>query len=105
MDFKNKKVAVIGKGLEGISSEKFLRSKGAKVTILDKKQDKDYLKNLNKYDLIVRSPGINPKLLKSVPKEKITSQTKLFLDLCPCKIIGITGTKGKGTTSSLIYGM
>jgi UDP-N-acetylmuramoylalanine--D-glutamate ligase len=105
MDFKNKKIAVIGEGLEGRSSAGFLKEHGADVTILDEKQGKDYLRNLNQYDLIVRSPGIKLEFLKDVPKEKITSQTKLFFDLCPAKIIGVTGTKGKGTTVSLIYEM
>ena len=105
INFKNKKIAVIGKGVEGLSSAKYLQEKGAKVTILDKEQGDDYLKNLKEYDLIVRSPGVKLEVLKDVPKEKITSQTKLFFELCPAKIIGVTGTKGKGTTSSLIYEM
>lgn len=105
MDFKNKKIAIIGAGVEGFSSAQYLKRKGANVTVLDKKDSKDYLNNLNDYDLIVRSPGVNPTLLKDIPKEKITSQTRLFLDLCPSKVIGVTGTKGKGTTSSLIYEM
>jgi UDP-N-acetylmuramoylalanine--D-glutamate ligase len=104
-NFKNKKIAVIGIGVEGLSTEKFLKEKGAQVTLLDKTQGKDYLKNLNNFDLIVRSPGVKPELLKAVLKEKITSQTKLFFELSPCKIIGVTGTKGKGTTASLIYEM
>lgn len=103
--FQNKKIAVIGEGIEGVSSAKFLKKQGANVTTLDKKQGKDYLKNLDKYDLIVRSPGVKLELLKDVPKEKITSQTRLFFELCPSNIIGVTGTKGKGTTSSLIYEM
>lgn len=105
-DFKNKKIAVIGEGLEGKSSASFLEKHGAKVTILDKKQDDEYLEDLDRFDLLVRSPGVHLSLLKKhVSQEKITSQTKLFFDLCPAKIIGVTGTKGKGTTSSLIYEM
>ncbi len=105
-DFKNKKIAIIGGGVEGVSSGEYLNSKGARVTILDKVQGEDYLKELKDFDLVVRSPGVKIDLLeKYVSKDKITSQTKLFMDLCPCKIIGITGTKGKGTTSSLIYEM
>ena len=103
--FKNKKIAVIGEGVEGLSSEKYFKAHGARVTVLDIKNGKNYLKNLNDYDLIIRSPGIKPELLENVPKEKITSQTKLFFKQAPCKIIGVTGTKGKGTTSSLIYEM
>ena len=103
LDFKNKKIAVIGKGIEGQSSAKYLKKHGADVTILDEKQGKDYLQNLDKYDFIVRSPGVKPELLKNA--KEITSQIKLFFDLAPCKIIGVTGTKGKGTTSSLIYEM
>jgi len=125
--FKGEKIAVIGFGVEGLSSTKFLVKNGAKVSVLDQKKEKeidkdllkeardlgvnfifgkDYLKNLNQYDMVVRSPGIKLDLLeKYVSKNKITSQTKLFFDLCPCPIVGITGTKGKGTTSSLIYEM
>ena len=104
--FKNKKIAVIGEGIEGISSAKYLKSKGAKVTILDQKQGSNYLDNLEDYDLVVRSPGIKIEMLeKYVSRDKITSQTKTFFDICPCPIIGVTGTKGKGTTSTLIYEM
>lgn len=105
IDFKNKNIAVIGGGVEGLSSARYLKSKGAKITILDKKDGDDYLNNLNSYDLIIRSPGVNPSLLSNVQKDKITSQTSLFLELNLGKTIGITGTKGKGTTSSLIYEM
>lgn len=105
MDFKNKKIAIIGEGIEGKSSFEYLKEKGANVQIFDKTQGEAYLKDLKDFDLIVRSPGVNPNLLKDIPNEKITSQTKLFLELCPSKVIGVTGTKGKGTTSSLIYQM
>jgi UDP-N-acetylmuramoylalanine--D-glutamate ligase len=105
--FKNKKIAVIGKGIEGKSSAEFLKKQGAEVTILDKSQGQNYLDNLNDYDLIVRSPGVKLSEFEGkVSKDKITSQTKLFFDLATTKnIIGVTGTKGKGTTSSLIFEM
>lgn len=103
MEFKNKNIAVLGSGVEGQSSAKYLKKHGANVTVLDKKQNDNYLKNLDEYDLIVRSPGVKPQLLEKY--KNVTSQTKLFLELSPCKIIGVTGTKGKGTTSSLIYEM
>ncbi|MEK9178783.1 MAG: UDP-N-acetylmuramoyl-L-alanine--D-glutamate ligase [Patescibacteria group bacterium] len=109
MDFKNKKIAVIGEGIEGESSAKFLKKQGADVTILDLKQGKDYLNGLEKYNLIVRSPGVPlsvfPSSIINAQPSKLTSQTKLFFELCPAQIIGVTGTKGKGTTSSLIYEM
>src|SRR3989344_5192726 len=106
MDFNNKKIAVVGEGVEGLSSAKHLKKHGAKATILDEKQGKGYLEGLDKYDLVVRSPGVKLELLeKYVSRDKIISQTKLFFDLCPCPIIGVTGTKGKGTTASLIYEM
>ncbi|MBI4098367.1 MAG: UDP-N-acetylmuramoyl-L-alanine--D-glutamate ligase [Candidatus Levybacteria bacterium] len=106
-DLKNKKIAVIGEGLEGKSSADFLRKNGAKVEIRDKKQgEDDYLEDLNRFDLVVRSPGVRLSELRHVSPDKITSQTKLFFDLSPTKnIIGVTGTKGKGTTSSLIFEM
>ena len=108
--FKNKKIAVIGEGVEGKSSTHFLKKNGAIVTILDIKQGKNYLNNLDKYDLIVRSPGVKISDIIIHNSEfiihKLTSQTKLFFDLCPTKnIIGVTGTKGKGTSATLIYEM
>lgn len=101
MNFKGKKIAVLGKGVEGQSSFEFLQKQGADVEVFDKNDSWD---NLSNFDLIVRSPGIKLDDLEKY-KEKLTSQTKLFFDLCPCSIIGITGTKGKGTTSALIYEM
>src|SRR3989344_5594494 len=125
--FKGKKIAVLGLGIEGLSSAVFLSKRGAIVSVLDQKREnqldqsllkilresdieilggEEYLKNLLKYNLVVRSPGVKLELLKKfVSENKITSQTKLFFDLCPCPVIGVTGTKGKGTTSSLIYEM
>lgn len=106
MNFKGKTIAVLGIGIEGESTAEFLKSKGAEVVQLDKSKDKNYLDDLNQYDLVVRTPGLKiSELAKKVDSAKITSQTRLFFDLCPCPIIGVTGTKGKGTTSSLIYEM
>jgi UDP-N-acetylmuramoylalanine--D-glutamate ligase len=122
--FKNKKIAVIGAGVEGVASAEWLVKQGADVVVVDANESsgkelrakgieivagKNYLDNLDQYDMIVRSPGIKLNLPELVAaKEKgviITSQTKLFFDLCPAPIIGVTGTKGKGTTASLIYEM
>ena len=61
------------------------------------------------YYAVFRSPGFHPKIPQLVKAKEngveITSATKLFFDLCPCPIVGVTGTKGKGTTSTLIYEM
>jgi UDP-N-acetylmuramoylalanine--D-glutamate ligase len=62
------------------------------------------LEGLDKYDLVIKSPGIpGHKISKDIPSGKITSQTELFLKLFSAQTIGITGTKGKSTTSSLIF--
>ncbi len=107
-NFKGKKIAVVSGGgrIESTSNAEFFEKQGSKVTIFDYTQGEDYLKKLDEYDLVVRSPGAKiSDLEKYAPKEKITSQTRIFMELCPCKIIGVTGTKGKGTTSTLIYEM
>lgn len=69
----------------------------------------NYLDNLGEFDLLVRTPGLEPRLiLDKNPgvSDKITTQLNEFLRVCPTKnIIGVTGTKGKGTTSTLIYKM
>lgn len=130
MEFTDKKIAVLGFGVEGASSALFLSKKGANVTVLDAKSEgeldqeayqkvkkegvqfvfgKDYLKDLRTYDMIIRSPGIKPTLPELTEARDqgvlVTSQTQLFLELCTAPVIGVTGTKGKGTTSSLIHEM
>ncbi|MEK9154953.1 MAG: UDP-N-acetylmuramoyl-L-alanine--D-glutamate ligase [Patescibacteria group bacterium] len=110
----NKKIAVLGFGREGKSILKFLkksvRYKNAIISVLDKKSDKNYLKNLNDFDEVYRSPGVPYNLLeiqKAIKKGvRFKSATTLFFEEARkigCKIIGITGTKGKGTTSTLLY--
>jgi len=105
------KIAILGFGREGKSVLQFLKKspsyKGAEITILDAARNKNYLKGLEKYDIIFRSPGV-PYLLPEIQTAvkhgcHVTSATKLFFSLCPGKIIGITGTKGKGTTSTMLY--
>ncbi len=102
-NFKNKKVAILGFGVDTQDIIPWLEKQGAKITILDEARG-DKFENLDKYDLLVRSPGVyryRKELLET--KTEITSKTKLFFDNCPAKIIGVTGTKGKGTTATLIY--
>jgi UDP-N-acetylmuramoylalanine--D-glutamate ligase len=64
---------------------------------------KDYLETINDFEIIIKAPGISALLLKKLKDQsKITSQTELFLRLFANRTIGVTGTKGKSTTSSLI---
>jgi len=125
---KNKKVLILGLGREGESSFRFLRKQFPNKTIgladkltLNKlplliqksiKKDKkiklhlgkNYLKSIKDYDVIIKTPGISKKLLLPyLKKQKITSQTEIFLEKYKKQTIGITGTKGKGTTANLIY--
>jgi len=106
-------IAILGYGVEGKSAERsfkrlWCRTAKCEIEILDiKKQGKDYLKNLEKFDMIMRSPGI-PYLLPEIQKAKmagvgITSATKLFFRHAKGTIIGITGTKGKGTVATMLY--
>jgi UDP-N-acetylmuramoylalanine--D-glutamate ligase len=63
-----------------------------------------YLDHLNRFDLIIKSPGISFLGMKELPaREKITSQSDLFLQVYSNQTIGITGTKGKSTTASLLH--
>ena len=112
------KIAILGFGREGKAVLKFLKKstqyKNAEISILDKKTDKDYLKNLAQFDIIFRSPGIPynlPEIQNAIKKGvKFSSATQLFFDEInkmvrrgSPQVIGITGTKGKGTTSTLLY--
>lgn len=120
---KDKNIAILGFGAEGKSTYRFIRKfSNQKLTILDQKDYtsdslikgdnniqviyENYLDNLDKYDIIIKAPGVVLKDIKIAKfKDKITSQLELLLEFYSKNIIGITGTKGKSTTSSLIYEM
>lgn len=126
VNYKDKKVGVLGLGEENLALVDFLIKEGAKVVICDQKQKEElgdyynqvkdlpvqfrlgphYLDYLEDFQTIFRTPGL-PYLNKKIQKAKlagveISSQIKLFFDRCLSPIVGITGTKGKGTTASLI---
>lgn len=96
------KIAILGYGQEGPSAEKFLRSRHPEATfdVFDHFSQNDL--KLSDYDLVVRSPSVPPTWLKSAGARASTTVTRLFFSEVKNPIIGITGTKGKGTTSSLI---
>ena len=101
------KVAILGYGIEGEDAEAYFREKGEQPVILDRKFDENYLAGLDLFDVVVRSPGVYRYLPEIVGAEKkgtkVTSAIRIFFDECPARIIGVTGTKGKGTTSTLVY--
>ena len=115
------KLAIVGFAVEGKAAYDYWQRLGADITICDHDPNKvvpegakrqlgpDYLQNLGDFDLIFRSAGITPQtILEKNPgvESKITTTINEFLRVCPTKnVIGITGTKGKGTTSTLIAKM
>ena len=120
---KNKRVLILGFGKEGISTFRLISKHipATQIAIADQNDKlletlnldidsniklylgKDYLEKLNEYDLIIKAPGISKKILRGKTNEhKIISQADLFMKLFSKQIIGVTGTKGKSTTSSLI---
>ena len=122
---KDKKILIVGVGLEGKSTYDFLRRNfpEKKLFIADKNTSllekypefvedinleismgEQYLNGVDQYDLILKTPGISFKNLNiQTFQNKITSQLQLLLQFIDVFTIGITGTKGKSTTSSLIY--
>jgi UDP-N-acetylmuramoylalanine--D-glutamate ligase len=98
-----KNVLILGYGREGEVSKKYVEKNypGLKIGIADEKFSDDYLKKQNSFDIAIKTPGI-PKNLLKIP---YTTATNIFFSkiLGKNKIIGITGSKGKSTTTSLIY--
>jgi len=93
------KIAVLGNGVEGKSIVKYFEGKGESVTVFDEKEGVKFEDlDFSEFDLCFRSPSIQPWRIKT---GKVTSATRYFFEKCPAKIIGVTGTKGKGTTCSL----
>lgn len=124
----NKKVAIIGMGVSNIPLLDYFYKKNANVTIFDKRNIEDldknviekvsrynmgmflgenHLSNLKGFDIIFRSPSCRPDTKEIVEEVKrgaiLTSEIEMLMELCPGKIIGITGSDGKTTTTSLIY--
>ena len=122
------KVAVIGLGVSNIPLIKYLKNLNVDVTVFDKrnieKLDNDiikylrenniignfgdeYLKNLKGFDIIFRSPSCRPDVQEILEEKKrgavVTSEIEMVIKLCPGKVIGITGSDGKTTTTSLIF--
>ena len=97
---ENKHILIWGKGREGKSTERFLATHcpGASFDIVEGTEE-EILKKAVDYDLIIKSPGI----VTRTNDPKYISQTRLFMEEFSSQIIGITGTKGKSTTSSLLY--
>ena len=107
------KIVIAGYGIEGKASYEYWRARGDEVVIADERAeltdtpaDAQILLGPNtfarfaEFDYIVRSPSVRPDKLPY--GEKVWSATNEFFAKCPAPIIGVTGTKGKGTTSSLI---
>ena len=125
---KNKKVALIGLGVSNLPLIDYFADKGAQVTVFDKRNideiDKDILNNITArcinfsfgehnlisligFDLILRSPTCRPDIpelkAEAIRGAIITSEIELVIEMCPGKVIGVTGSDGKTTTASLIY--
>ncbi|QQS38567.1 UDP-N-acetylmuramoyl-L-alanine--D-glutamate ligase [Candidatus Woesebacteria bacterium] len=124
--YTNKKIAILGLGVEGVDLALYLQNFKTEITILDEKEEdnitipptikksvkyifgkKAFTSDLSQYNFIFRSPGVYPlrdEIIHAVKQGvMVSSAVKLFFEKSPCKIIGVTGTKGKGTTSTLIY--
>lgn len=125
---KNQKIAIIGLGVSNMPLLDYMYDKKANVTIFveddENKIDKNILSTVNKYkcgtsfgkdalsklkdfDIIFRSPSCLP-TRKELMEEKqrgaiVTTEIEMLMKLAPCKIIGITGSDGKTTTTSLVY--
>lgn len=114
-----RRLVILGFGLEGQSTLKYLQSNKyhGEIIVLDRNKNlpmegndnlsslsfyggDDYLEKINTQDFIIKSPGVKIESKKSFHTH---SQTSLFLDFYQDQIIGITGTKGKSTTSTMIF--
>ena len=116
---KDKKILILGFGREGKSSFDYIRKylPEKEITIADGKEQalpdeftkgifgEDYLSHLGDFDIVLKSPGIPFRDIEIPQNVLVTCQLDLFLKYAPCKKLGVTGSKGKTTTSTLAYKM
>ncbi|MCR4434437.1 MAG: UDP-N-acetylmuramoyl-L-alanine--D-glutamate ligase [Clostridiales bacterium] len=126
---EGKRIAVLGMGISNRPLIKFLLQTDVQITAFDRRTaeeleqeleeleglniqyslGKDYLCNLKGFDIVFRTPGMRydlPELLRAREEgAEITSEMEVFFELCPAKIIAVTGSDGKTTTTTLIYKM
>lgn len=119
---RDKSILILGMGREGFSSLAFLRKNfpNKKIAVADEQEKKlpkdenilqffgkNYLEKIDQYELIIKTAGIpltTAEIQKTISNgSEILSNTQIFFTFCLGKIIGITGTKGKSTTSKLTY--
>ena len=125
---QGRKVAILGLGVSNLPLLDYLHEKKANVTVFDQKDieeipkeimdkitkytmefslGKDSFSKLVGFDIIFRSPSLLPTMKELKAEEKrgaiVTSEIEMLMEMCPCKIIGVTGSDGKTTTTSLIY--
>ena len=123
---RGRSIAVIGMGVSNTPLIRMMLRADLKVTVCDKSPRErieeqvaeleslgakfqlgsDYLAKLHRFDVIFRTPGLSPnapELRKAIEKgSEVTSEMELFFRLCPCRILGVTGSDGKTTTTTLI---
>ena len=122
-----RKVGIIGLGVSNLPLLDYMFEKKARVTVFDERQreelnkealekinkygfeliiGKDCLKYLKNFDIVFRSPSCLPTKPELVEEENrgaiITTEIEMLMKMCPCKMIGVTGSDGKTTTTSLI---
>ena len=117
--FKDKNVLILGLGREGRATFGFIRKHypDMHLTVADRNPvtvddgnvtlicGENYLDCINDFDIVMQSPGISLRDVTINEGTTVTGEMDLFLRFVPCKKIGITGTKGKTTTTTLIYRM
>lgn len=117
--FDSHKVLILGFGREGRSTYELIRRclPEKELVIADMRQidleddratlfcGENYLESLKHCDLVVKTPGMSFRDVTVPEGVEVTCQTDLFLRFSDCVCIGVTGTKGKTTTSTLIYEM
>jgi UDP-N-acetylmuramoylalanine--D-glutamate ligase len=124
-NFAGAKVLVMGLGLHGGGAEsaRYLAAQGAEVTVTDLRDEKiltpsierlkDFpihyvlgrheMEDFRNADFVVKNPGVKPDSPYLKEAKKIETDISLFLAVCPARILAITGTKGKSSTSSALY--